>query len=346
MISSTYMPASQLLERNEALFADKDLLIAGSIEDTYPTQLAKIAKKTTLFSYNYGVKRHYDDISNIENHCGSEYKATEKHQVALVYISKSKAETEFLLANIAPQLEDDAMIFLVGENNGGIRSADKYIAPYGDICNKLDSARRCSLYVTQISKPVKPFTLTDWIKKFPLTINDVDLTICSLPGVFNHGQLDIGTDLLLNNLHKKPNGRVLDLGCGAGIIGSYIAKRFPEATVEMTDVSALAIEASQLTLAENQLAGKAYLSDVYSDTSGQFDYIISNPPFHAGLKTHYSSTETLLANAKDHLTKTGHITIVANSFLKYPPILEAAFGHCFTQTKTNKFAIYYSNCAN
>lgn len=345
MISNTYTPVSQMLERNAAHFADKNLLIAGCIEDSYPNQLAKIAKQVTVFSYNYAVKRHFDKVSNIDNHCGIEYKATEKHDVALVYIAKAKAETEFLLANIAEQLSDNALIFLVGENNGGIKGADKYLAPYGEICNKLDSARRSSLYVSQLTKPVKPFVVTDWLKRFPLTINGVTLNICSLPGVFNHGSLDVGTDLLLNNLHRKPNGRVLDLGCGAGIIGSYIAKRFPESKVEMTDISALAVASSQLTLAENELEGSAYLSDVYSDIEGEFDYIISNPPFHAGLKTHYASTETFLANAKARLTAKGHITLVANSFLKYPPILEAAFGHCLTQAKTNKFSIYYCNKA-
>lgn len=346
MISNAYTPASQLLERNEAHFAEKNLLIVGCIEDSYPSQLAKIAKQVTVFSYNYAVKRHFDNVSNIDNYCGVEYTTAEKHEVALVYIAKAKAETEFLLANIAEQLTDDALIFLVGENNGGIKGASKYLAPYGELCNKLDSARRCSLYVSQLQKPVKPFVLADWITRFPLEINSVELNICSLPGVFNHGSLDKGTELLLNNLHRKPNGRVLDVGCGAGIIGSYIAKRFPETTVEMTDVSALAVISSQLTLAENGLTGTACLSDVYSDINGQFDYIISNPPFHAGLKTNYASTEHLLANAKEHLTAKGHITLVANSFLKYPPILEAAFGHCLVAAKTNKFSIYYCNKAS
>ncbi|MFT5878953.1 MAG: 16S rRNA (guanine1207-N2)-methyltransferase [Moritella sp.] len=343
MISNSYIPASQLLERNEAYFADKDLLIAGSIEDTYPCQLAKIANKVTLFSYNYAVKRHYDTVDNIENYCDTEYTAVKKHQVALVYISKSKAEVAFLLANIAEQLEDNAEIFLIGENNGGIRSANKFLAPYGDICNKLDGARRCSLYITQLNKPVTKFVLNDWITQFPLCINGTDLTICSLPGVFNHGKLDIGTDLLLRNLHKKPSGRVLDLGCGAGIIGSYIAKRYPESNVEMSDVSALAVTSSQLTLAANELAGKAYLSDVYSDVNGTFDYIISNPPFHVGLKTHYASTETFLANANNYLERRGHLTIVANSFLQYTPILETAFGNFQLQIKSNKFSVYYCN---
>ena len=343
MISNSYTPASQLLERNIGHFAGKDLLIAGCIEDSYPQAIAKIASQVTVFSYNYAVQHYFDGISNINNHCGTEYQASNKHQVALVYIAKSKAETEYLLANIANQLTADALIFLVGENNGGIRGADKYLAPYSDICNKLDSARRCSLYVGQLSKPVMPFVQRDWLTQFPVSINGVDLTICSLPGVFNHGKLDLGTDILLNNLHKKPHGRVLDLGCGAGIIGSYIAKRFPETQVEMTDISALAVASSQLTLAANDLTGQAYLSDVYSDVTAGLNYIISNPPFHAGLKTHYASTETLLADAPQYLQHAGHLVLVANSFLQYQPIINSAFGHCQTQIKSAKFSVYFAD---
>ncbi|GIC76183.1 16S rRNA (guanine(1207)-N(2))-methyltransferase RsmC [Moritella sp. F3] len=343
MISNSYTLASQLLARNTAHFEDKDLLIAGYIEDTYPTELAKIAKKVTLFSYDYSAKLHFDNVSNIDNHCSTEYQAVKKHQVALIYMSKSKAEVEYLLANITEHLEDGAMIFMVGENNAGIRSANKFFAPYGDICNKLDAARRSSLFVTELNKPVAKFVQDDWVTTFPISVNGVDLTVCTLPGVFSHGKLDTGSNILLNNLHKKPSGRVLDLGCGAGIIGSYIAKRFPESKVEMTDVSALAVKSSQLTLAANELAGQAYLSDVYSDVEGTFDYIISNPPFHAGLKTHYASTETFLKEANGYINTRGHLVLVANSFLKYPEIIEAAFGHCLLQIKSSKFAVYYAN---
>ncbi|MBL4831252.1 MAG: methyltransferase, partial [Aliivibrio sp.] len=65
-----------------------------------------------------------------------------------------------------------------------------------------------------------------------------------------------------------------------------------------------------------------------------------NPPFHAGLKTHYSSTEILLSDAPKHLRYNGKLLIVANSFLQYPPIIKSAFGHCETEAKTNSFKIY------
>ena len=49
-----------------------------------------------------------------------------------------------------------------------------------------------------------------------------DLRIFSLPGVFSANELDNGTSLLLSTLTSPIQGKVLDVGCGAGVIGSMI----------------------------------------------------------------------------------------------------------------------------
>ncbi|MDF4598855.1 methyltransferase, partial [Vibrio parahaemolyticus] len=61
-----------------------------------------------------------------------------------------------------------------------------------------------------------------------------------------------------------------------------------------------------------------------------------------GLDTNYNAAETLLGHAPQHLSNHGEMIIVANSFLKYPPIIENAFNNCETLNKTNKFSIYYA----
>lgn len=110
----------------------------------------------------------------------------------------------------------------------------------------------------------------------------------------------------------------------------------------MVDISALAVESAKETLRFNNLDGTVLASDVYSDIDGHYDNVISNPPFHAGLKTHYAATETFLELAPKHLSKNGQLMIVANSFLRYPAFIESAFGHCNTPAKNNKFAIYHA----
>ena len=86
--------------------------------------------------------------------------------------------------------------------------------------SKIDSARRCGLY--HFSLQNKPnFELKNFWKTYQHSTLE-DLTIYSLPGVFSAAELDTGTGLLLSTIDNKIKGKVLDLGCGAGVIGSMI----------------------------------------------------------------------------------------------------------------------------
>lgn len=58
--------------------------------------------------------------------------------------------------------------------------------------------------------------------------------------------------------------------------------------------------------------------------------IVSNPPFHQGVHTDYQASERLLQRAAEHLAPGGELRLVANSFLKYPPLIERHLGPCRT----------------
>ena len=66
------------------------------------------------------------------------------------------------------------------------------LAPYADQTQKLDSARRCSLYHARLSHPVLPFELEQWVTTYPLALPGIQLEIQALPGVFSAGELDQG----------------------------------------------------------------------------------------------------------------------------------------------------------
>ncbi len=158
--------------------------------------------------------------------------------------------------------------------------------------------------------------------------------------MFSHGEFDKGSELLLDTLPKL-HGRVLDFGCGAGVIGAVMKTNTPPGIeLELSDISALAIESARETFKVNNLEAKFTATDVYVALEGPYDYLISNPPFHAGLKTFYAATEDFIAQAPKFLNPEGQLIIVANSFLRYPPLIEASLGSCETVASTNKFNIY------
>ncbi|QXO17841.1 MULTISPECIES: 16S rRNA (guanine(1207)-N(2))-methyltransferase RsmC [Vibrio] len=335
---SNYTAPSQIAERQLAYFAGKKVLVAGEAEDLFPLQLAKHCESVAVFTTHYGFHRQLQQHQGVTSYFGAELTDNLVADMILLYWPKAKQEAEYLLAMLMAKFGTGTEIVVVGENRSGVKSIEKMFAAYGPI-NKYDSARRCSFYWGQCTEQPAPFTLEQWFKSYQVEYQQHSLTIRSLPGVFSHGEFDIGSRLLLDSLPPL-RGKVLDFGCGAGVLGSVMATLNPGIELEMCDISALAIRSSQATLAANHLSGRVFASDVYSDSARDYDFIVTNPPFHSGLDTSYSATETLLAKAPAHLKNRGELLVVANSFLKYPPIIEQAFGQCETVNKTNKFTIY------
>jgi 16S rRNA (guanine1207-N2)-methyltransferase len=335
-----YSNPSQLLQRNESLFANKNMLVAGNIVDDYPLHLEKLAKSTTFCFNDY---RYYTALTNKLNaseiHFTANYQGEKKFDLLLIFLPKAKQETQYLLANLTPYLQEGAGIILVGEKNCGIKSAGKLLAPYSSTVNTLDSARHCSILYAQQEKAVPAFKLSDWVKTYPININGTELQICSLPGVFSYGELDKGSELLLQNLPEKLSGSLLDFGCGAGVIACYLQKKYPHLQIDLIDINCYALESAKLSLSKNNLQGNVFPSNVFSDVDKKYNLLLSNPPFHSGKETDYLAAETFISRSPNYLQNGGSLSLVANKFLKYEPLLEKAFHNLSTIKENNKFKI-------
>ena len=76
-------------------------------------------------------------------------------------------------------------------------------------------------------------------------------------------------------------GRVLDVGTGGGAIAIACAMAFPNAAVDAVDVSDAALELARENCVAHDVADRVglFASDVYTQVSGHFDLIVSNPPY-------------------------------------------------------------------
>jgi len=109
------------------------------------------------------------------------------------------------------------------------------------------------------------------------------LRLVSGSGVFAQGRLDIGTSVLFRETEPPTGGRILDLGCGYGVIGLACAVAAPAATVTAVDVNQRAV------LLANENAASLGLGERFSattpdqvDPAATYDEIWSNPPIRIG----------------------------------------------------------------
>ena len=331
-------PQSQLLLRNAELFESGNWLIVNPDDCGLFKALDNVNIKG-FFQYFDQFQRASGEVSN-QYQFGAFYKGENELNGVVIYMPKSKEQLQMLLANITPHLEQQGTILLVGENKSGIKSCPKLLKTYSSNSIKIDSARHCSLFAASFEFPVKPFTEKDWVKLINIEINNQHLQLCSLPGVFNHKQLDPATELLLNEINQVPDGRVLDFGCGTGVIGTFLAKVNPKSKVTMTDVSAIALYCAEQTARLNQIDATVIASHGVSHLQGKYAGIYTNPPFHSGIKTDYSVTENFLHQLPNYMMSGAELKLVANSFLPYQPVIEKYINKAHILAATSKFKVY------
>jgi 16S rRNA (guanine1207-N2)-methyltransferase len=102
-------------------------------------------------------------------------------------------------------------------------------------------------------------------------------------GVFAHGKIDAGTQLLLAQETELPTeGDLLDLGCGAGVIALTLAQRSPGARVWAVDVNPRARDLCTRNAAALGLTNVEVRSPEDMPQDLRFASIWSNPPIRIG----------------------------------------------------------------
>ena len=252
------------------------------------------------------------------------------YSTVLLRLPRSKDELEMLLHGAWGELAVGGRLLVYGANDEGATSADAKIEPlFGPVETALVK-RRCR--VLQATRPPAPPggdaqamhpELLYWHDSFPLELEGETREWVSFPGVFSHGRLDPGTALLLGALPKvEPGARVLDFGCGSGIIGATVLARQPDAEVDLLDNDILALVAAW----ENVPGGRPCLGTEMAATErGPYDLIVSNPPFHEGKSEDLDVIGELVAEAPGHLQKNGSLLMVVQRRLPVQRPLEAAF---------------------
>src|SRR5437879_6810165 len=98
-------------------------------------------------------------------------------------------------------------------------------------------------------------------------------------GVFSGGEIDRGTELLVDALEIGPCELIVDLGCGYGVIGIVAARLSEGGHVILTDVNERAVALARKNVAANGVANGEVRSGSMDEAlaGSAFALILCNP---------------------------------------------------------------------
>ncbi len=82
-----------------------------------------------------------------------------------------------------------------------------------------------------------------------------------------------------NIKYQISNCRILDIGTGSGCIAIALKKAHPEWQVTGMDISEEAIKVARENARRNKVEVDFRVADIFSDGIGDFDIVVSNPPY-------------------------------------------------------------------
>ncbi len=253
---------------------------------------------------------------------------------AIVHLQKSRAATFEDLVEAWRVLSPGGQLLLTGTNTLGVVSAVKRLATQLDQAG-IVASNRARARVVRFKRDERPGPETESTPSFGADLQALDgtlhhLTIETRPGVFSAKKLDGGSEMLLDALPRfvgyKPPKRVLDLGCGTGILGIAAATLYPEAEFLLADADARAVECARANVSRLGLTDRVrveWWDACEKPVDTRFDLALVNPPFHhRGPEVDLGPALAIFESLSGWLGRNGRALLVANHTLPYEAPLE------------------------
>lgn len=163
--------------------------------------------------------------------------------------------------------------------------------------------------------------------KIEVDINGIHLSLESESDLFSPSAADRGTLAMISTLELRTGQKVLDLGCGCGIVGIWAALSGAEAV--LTDISPNAVACARRNADRNGTTGCRFVeSDGFRQIDEtHFDWILSNPPYHSD----YAVARHFIEKGFNRLALGGKMVMVVKKPDWYRNKLRAIFGGCSDQ---------------
>ncbi len=242
-----------------------------------------------------------------------------------------------LLRDATELLHDGGVCLLFGGNDEGIKSAARTMAQvFGHVRvlahsgghRLLAATHTTSLNAEARDALATPYHESSAFRELSARLRGSALEWFTRPGVFSWDHLDEATEILANAMEVPAGASVLDLGCGAGVLGA-VAGRLAGGPVTLVDADSEAVRcAARTMMASGMTVSRVLPSDVTSAVKDErFDVVVCNPPFHTGKHTDLALPIRFLEEAHAVLNSGGRLQLVANRTLPYENELDRIFGN-------------------
>ncbi|WP_030737519.1 methyltransferase [Streptomyces sp. NRRL S-31] len=268
----------------------------------------------------------------------------ERVDVLLVRVPKSLALLEDQLLRLAPAVHADTVVVGTGMvkeiHTSTLRLFERILGP-----TRTSLARQKARLIFCSPDPALERPANPWPYGYalPEDVGSVSgRTVVNHAGVFCADRLDIGTRFLLRHLPGPGAARVVDLGCGNGVVGTAVALADPTAEVLFVDESYQAVASAEATYKANGVPGHAEFrvgDGLAGVASNSVDLVLNNPPFHSHQATTDATARRMFAGAERVLRPGGELWVIGNRHLGYHVKLKRLFGNSTLVASDPKFVV-------
>jgi 16S rRNA (guanine1207-N2)-methyltransferase len=267
--------------------------------------------------------------------------------LVLVLPPRQRDEARALMARAVARTARGGRVLACIPNAEGAKSGQGDLARLAGPLQVL-TKNHCRVFWTgPLTGAVDPALAAEW-STLDAPRHIVDGRYRSRPGVFAWDRIDPASALLAAHLPGDISGHGADLGAGWGYLATQVLARCPRVTaLDLYEAEARALDLARGNLAP--FAGRVgpdlpalnyYWHDVTTGLPRRYDFIVSNPPFHAhGRADRPDIGRDFIAAAAAALHPGGRLWLVANRHLPYEAVLDANFGSVRTLAQQHGFKV-------
>ncbi|WP_112321238.1 class I SAM-dependent methyltransferase [Oceanibium sediminis] len=239
--------------------------------------------------------------------------------VVVVCLQRNRAQSFGLLSDGLTRLADGGLLVIDGQKTDGVDAFLKRLktaVPMDGVLSKSHGK------IAWGPKPdPMPTLMSDW--KAGAAPRQVD-GLWTAPGMFSADGLDPGSALLIAHLPEGAKGRAADLGAGWGALSAALLAKAPKlVSLDLIEADHAALEAARRNVSDPR--ARFHWADATTFDGGDYDLIITNPPFHESRSADPALGRAFIQAAARLLGPKGRFLMVANRQLPYEKTLETSF---------------------